>query len=57
MGGGGGGGGGGKEVQIKKWNVPNQLTTYVVCCPKQTSRVLELSKIVFLSPNELNVLK
>ena len=55
--GGGGGGGGGEGVRKKK-NVPNQLTTYGVCCLKQTSRhLLALSKIVFLSPNELNVVK
>ena len=41
-----------KGVWIKKWNVLIQAATYVVSCFKQTSgRLLDLSKIMFYSPN------
>ena len=50
--------GGGGSADKEKRNVPIQLATYVVSCFEQTSRLLlELSKIVFLSPNELTVVK
>ena len=52
------GGGGGEGVRMKEWKVSIQSATYVVSCFKQTSRrLLELSKMVFLSPNELTVVK
>ena len=39
-------------------NVLIQPATYVVSCFQQTSRrLLELSQILFLSPNELTVVK
>ena len=54
----GGGGGGGKEVRLKEWNVLIQPATCLVRFFKQTSRrLLELSKVMFSSDNELTVVK
>ena len=53
-----GGGGGGKEVRLKEWNVLIQPATCLVRFFKQTSRrLLELSKVMFSSDNELTVVK
>ena len=57
-GGGGGGGGGSEEVRLKEWNVLIQPATCLVPFFKQTSRhLLELSIVMFLSNNELTVVK
>ena len=52
------GGGWGEEVRLKEWNVLIQPATCLVPFFKQTSRrLLELSKVMFLSNNELTVVK
>ena len=54
----GGGGGGGEEVRLKEWNILIQPATCLVPFLKQTSRrLLELSKVMFLSNNEFTVVK
>ena len=51
-------GGGGEEVRLKEWNILIQPATCLVPFLKQTSRrLLELSKVMFLSNNELTVVK
>ena len=48
---------GGGSADKQKRNVPIQLVTFVVSCFEQMSRLLlELSKIVFLSPKELFII-
>ena len=48
----------GEGVWIKNEMFQSNRLYYVVSCFKQRSRhLLELSKIVFLSPNELTVVK